>query len=98
MLSPIRTDKFRVLWLVILLLVGQALFLQHQADLAQHSGNDHCEWCLTHAPLSGSLPGTGLTLPVVTGQVLPDSIEFVPFFRTISPRYAPRAPPAALSS
>jgi len=96
MILRFRTGTLHALWLVTLLIAGQVLFLQHQTDLAQHTLNDHCEWCLTHVPLAGTLPGTGLTLPTFTGHVSPVSIAFIPLFRTVSPRYAPRAPPAVL--
>lgn len=90
-----RTGTLLALWLATLLLVGQILFLQHQTDLAQHTGYDHCEWCLTHVPLAGTLPGGGLSLPASTAQASPVALEFPPQFHAVSAPYAPRAPPAA---
>lgn len=95
MILRIRTGTFHALWLATLLILGQALFLQHQSNLAQHTANDHCEWCLTHAPLTGALPISGMVLPAVTAQPAPDSRDFSPLFRTVSTSYAPRAPPTA---
>jgi len=92
----IRTGTLHALWLATLLILGQALFLQHQSDLAQHAANDHCEWCLAHAPLTGALPVSGMVLPAVSAPPAPDSRELPPPVHSVSTPYAPRAPPAVL--
>lgn len=98
MLHRLRPDALRAVLLAALLIVAQLLLVQHQTDLAQHAAGDHCEWCLTHSPLGGALPGTVLALPERPAASTPAVADFT-FVSLSSPSYyASRAPPFSRSS
>jgi len=92
-----RTDNWRprLLSLVVagLLLLMQALVLQHQLDLDHHSGHDHCELCLHLSALDHGMSASGQAL-----QASPPSLEVrsEPVVATTIPLnhpYQTRAPP-----
>lgn len=93
MLRRFRPDTLRAVLLASLLIVAQLLLVQHQTDLAQHAAGDHCEWCLTHSPLTGALPGTGLALPERPAASTPAAADYSFVARSVPSFYASRAPP-----
>jgi len=88
--SPIRTWLF-----VLLLLVSQAVFAVHEADIDQHSGVALCDVCL----IGQSLDATGL----VSADYTPGVLDLVQVFQSVlaqNARFIPvlqfvlaRAPP-----
>ena len=93
MIRQFKPKLLRTLLLALLLVAAQVMLLQHQADLAKHATNDHCEWCLTHSSLGGALPSAEWLVPVSPGVEAP---EPVPVSVSASLSWAPygaRAPP-----
>jgi len=93
MIRRIQPKLLRSLLLALLLIAAQAMLLQHQADLAKHATNDHCEWCLTHGSLGGALPSAEWLAPVSPGVEAPAPVPVsVSASLTWAP-YGARAPP-----
>jgi hypothetical protein len=91
----IHTTGLRVLLLAATLIVGQWLLAQHLAQVEAHAAGDSCEWCLTHTPLAGALPGAAPALPPLASHV-PSPVDRIAFLATgFRPAYSPRAPPHA---
>lgn len=79
------------------LLFAQWLLAQHGANLEQHSSSHACEWCLTHAPLTGALAPTALIV-VHASALAPQPIAHPVFLAGAPlPAYSTRAPPQASS-
>jgi hypothetical protein len=96
MLRRFRPDTLRAILLALLLVGAQLLLAQHQADLAQHAANDHCEFCLTHSPLAGGLPVAALPVAASTGNEAPPPVSSSTFFSVSFAPYGARAPPPNL--
>lgn len=82
-----------VLLLAATLLVAQWLLVQHEAQLAAHAAHTDCEWCLTHAPLTGALPAAESPFVAADAPSLVAE-SFASGFRSVfHSLYASRAPP-----
>lgn len=93
-LSP-HTTGLRVLLLAATLIVGQWLLAQHLAQVEAHAAGDSCEWCLTHTPLAGALPGAAAVFPSVAVHVTPPVARIDLPAAGFHPAYSSRAPPYA---
>jgi hypothetical protein len=88
-----KTTHLRVLLLAAMLLAGQWLFAQHLAQIEAHATGDSCEWCLTHTPLAGALPGAAPVLPPLAAHTLSPVDRIDSLATGFRPAYSPRAPP-----
>jgi len=76
-----------------ILLFAQWLLVQHGANLEQHASNHACEWCLTHAPLTGALPVAAAILAHLQVPLPPISYRYAFIAGDLLPAYVSRAPP-----
>jgi len=89
--SPSRILRF--LLLATTLLVAQWVLGQHESQIEPHATHASCEWCLSHAPLTGSLPSVGVP-PVAPAGVFVLAARASESFNSTAVRpYASRAPP-----
>jgi len=79
--------------LAAVLLFAQWLLAEHGANLEQHASNHACEWCLTHAPLTGALPATAAGMAHQPPPPPPISFRFSVIAGDLLPAYVSRAPP-----
>ncbi len=78
------------------LLFAQWLLVQHGANLEQHASSHACEWCLTHAPLTGALPVAAAVLAHLPAPLPPISFRYTVIAGDLLPAYVSRAPPRFL--
>lgn len=97
MSRPTALRSLRILLLAAALVAAQWLLVQHEVQIDAHAAHTACEWCLSHAPLGGALPGTGLALPPSPATF--DLVVANPSFTVCSAPsyYASRAPPYSFS-
>ena len=91
-------SRLSTLFLLMALLFGHAVVLEHQYDFAAHASGDTCTTCLHATPLSHAAVGAiALAIPppaVLTEFQFADSH----LSAVVSLAYRARAPPSALSS
>lgn len=75
------------------LLLAQWLLAQHGANLEQHVSSHACEWCLTHAPLTGALPVATAVMAPLPAPLPPISFRCTFIAGDLLPAYVSRAPP-----
>ncbi len=75
------------------LLFAQWLLVQHGANLEQHASSHACEWCLTHAPLTGALPVAAAVMAHLPAALPPISFRYAFIAGDLLPAYVSRAPP-----
>ena len=80
-----------------ILLFAQWLLVQHAANLEQHASNHACEWCLTHAPLTGALPIAAAIMAHLPAPLPPISYRYAFIASDLLPAYVSRAPPRFFS-
>ena len=76
-----------------ILLFAQWLLVQHGANLEQHASNHACEWCHTHASLTGALPAAVAVLALPPAALPPISFHYTFIAGDLLPAYVSRAPP-----
>jgi hypothetical protein len=81
------------LLLAAVLLFAQWLLVQHGANLEQHSSNHACEWCLTHAPLTGALPVAAEAMIHLPAALPAIYFSYTGISGDPLPAYVSRAPP-----
>lgn len=91
-------SRLSTLFLLMALLFGQAVVLEHEYDFAAHASGDTCTTCLHATPLShaavGAIALANPPLVVLTEFQFADS----QLFAVASLAYRARAPPSALSA
>jgi len=91
------TDRWqaRLLSLVMacLLLLMQAVLLQHQIDIDHHTDNDHCELCLHLSALDHGVTATSQTLQANPLPPLTPTLLIASCTHTLLTPYQTRAPP-----
>jgi len=98
MSRPTALRSLRVLLLATALVAAQWLLVQHEVQIDAHAAHTACEWCLTHVPLGGALPSSGLAVPAPV-RVSVDTVAPAPVVVSVSrSAYSPRAPPRFLSA
>jgi hypothetical protein len=93
-LTPFRS--LRMLFIAASLLVAQWVLAQHEVQIEAHAAHTACEWCLTHAPLSGGSTASAAPVPVAKPVTAIAEVRISPFAGITLPACASRAPPAAL--
>lgn len=88
-----RSFVLRVLLLAVALVVAQWLLVQHEVQIDAHAAHAACEWCLTHSPLTGALPGAAPELPPSPVTFAPVAADYSFAACSVPPFYASRAPP-----
>ena len=76
-----------------MLLFAQWLVAQHGASVEQHASSHACEWCLSHAPLTGALAPSLIGLVLAPALAPQPALRLVFFAGELLPAYATRAPP-----
>lgn len=86
------------LFLVMVLLLGQAALLEHEYDFAAHQSGDTCTTCLHATPLSHAM--VGAVAPALPLSALHTEFQALArqLFAIVSLAYRARAPPSALSA
>jgi hypothetical protein len=79
-----------------ILLFAQWLLVQHSANLEQHASSHACEWCLTHAPLTGAVPAAAAVMAYLPAPLPPISLRYPFIAGDPLPAYVSRAPPRLL--
>jgi hypothetical protein len=88
-------NRLSTLFLVSVLLFGQAALLEHEYDFAAHASGDRCVTCLHATPLSHAMVGAtllALPLPALTAEF--HTLE-LPLSAVAAMTYRARAPPSA---
>lgn len=91
----LRSSKFWLLSLALLVVFTQAALAYHEADLSQHAPNDVCEWCVGGVPFHGSLPAPSGFAVAANTHALSGAVHPVLLLGFTSRAYYSRAPPSS---
>lgn len=85
------------LLLILALIGGRVVVLDHEADFKAHLHNDHCEFCLHSSHLGHAAFSAPLVLPVLSHPRVAFSAPAQPAWCRVLTVFAARAPPVSAS-